>query len=127
MMMQALKNFQRQFPREAQKAKNEIQRVISEGGAPSPDEIAELLKIAAGLQKNPSMWAQFRPALVSAGMPEDMLPPLNASKEQIAKIIGVLFMTVYLIGQGPASDTGQPAVAAAQPTQGPGLINSARM
>ena len=125
-MMQALKNFQRQFPREAQKAKSEIQRVIAEGGAPEPNEIAELLKIATGLQTNPSMWAQFRPDLVSAGMPEEMLPPLKASKEQLAKIIGVLFMTVYLLGQGPAGGPEQP-MAAAQPAPDAGLINSARM
>ena len=123
-MMQALKNFQRQFPREAQKAKSEIQRVIAEGGAPGPDEIADLLKIAKDLQTNPSMWAQFRPELVSAGMPEEMLPPPNASKEQLAKIIGLLFMTVYLLGQGPAGEP-VPAVAQpAQPTQGAGLINA---
>ena len=121
-MMQALKNFQRQFPQEAQKAKVEIQRVIAEGGAPKPDEIAELLRIATELQKNPSLWARLRPELVSAGMPEEMLPPPNATKEQLAKIIGVLIMTVYLLGQGPAGEAGP--MAAAQPKQGVGLINA---
>ena len=123
-MMQALKNFQRQFPREAQKAKSEIQRVIAEGGAPGPDEIADLLKIATALQTNPSMWAQFRPELVSAGMPEEMLPPPNASKEQLAKIIGLLFMTVYLLGQGPGGEAAPPEAQPVQPTQGAGLINA---
>ena len=116
-LTQSLKNFQRQFPREAQKAKIEIQRVIAEGGAPTPDEIAEILRLAKELQANPATWAQLRPELAAAGMPEEMLPPPNASKEQLAKIVGVLMLTVYLIGQGPS---GEPD---AQQTQGGGLIN----
>lgn len=115
-LMQGLKNFQRQFPQEAQKAKMEIKRVIEEGGAPSPDEIQEMIKIITELQKNPSAWARLRPELESAGMPAEMLPPPNATKEQLAKIIGVLIITVYLIGQGP--DGSAEASSSPAPTQG---------
>ena len=118
-LMQSLKNFQRQFPREAQKAKVEIQRVIAEGGAPDPTEIAEILRIAKELQASPAAWAKLRPELAAAGMPEEMLPPPNAPKEQLAKIIGVLIMTVYLLGQGPAGD---PEAPQSPQVQG-GLIN----
>lgn len=127
-LMQGLKNFQRQFPQEAQKAKMEIKRVIEEGGAPSPDEIQELIKIITELQKNPSAWARLRPELESAGMPSEMLPPPNSTKEQLAKIIGVLIITVYLIGQGPdneESSSGSPMSSSPMPQQAPqGLINA---
>lgn len=129
-LMQGLKNFQRQFPQEAQRAKMEIQRVIAEGGAPSPEEIQEIVKIITELQKNPSAWGRLRPELESAGMPSEMLPPTNATKEQLAKIIGLLIITVYLIGQGP--DKGQEAApeqpGMAMPQQAPqGLINAGGM
>ena len=122
-LMQGLKNFQRQFPQEAQKAKMEIKRVIAEGGAPSPEEIQEIVRVIGELQKNPNAWARLRPDLESAGMPPEMLPPPNATKEQLTKIIGVLIITVYLIGQGPDGNE--------EPPQGPmtsqepqGLINA---
>ena len=131
-LMQGLKNFQRQFPQEAQKAQVEIKRVIDEGGAPSPEEIQEIVKIIAELQKNPSAWARLRPELESAGMPAEMLPPPNATKEQLAKIIGVLIITVYFIGQGPSgkdeaagNPVGTPSPIATQAPQG--LINAGGM
>jgi len=109
-MAQGLKNFTRQFPREAQMAKIEIQKVIAEGGAPDPDEIEEIIEIAKDLQANPSSWARLRPELIEAGMPEDMIPPVNASKVQIAQIVGILLLTVQLIGDGPDNqpEQGQP-------------------
>jgi hypothetical protein len=131
-LTQGLKNFQRQFPQEAQKAKMEIKRVIDEGGAPSPEEMQEIVKIIGELQKNPAAWARLRPELESAGMPQEMLPPPNATKEQLTKIIGVLIITVYLIGQGPEENEGSGVVQ-----QGPtgsmmaqrpqGLINARGM
>jgi hypothetical protein len=130
-LMQGLKNFQRQFPQEAQKAKMEIKRVIDEGGAPSPEEMQEIVKIIGELQKNPAAWARLRPELEAAGMPQEMLPPPNATKEQLTKIIGVLIITVYLIGQGP--DEGNEGAAPQEPTspmmaqQPQGLINAGGM
>lgn len=130
-LMQGLKNFQRQFPQEAQKAKMEIKRVIAEGGAPSPEEMQEIVKIIGELQKNPAAWARLRPELESAGMPAEMLPPPNATKEQLTKIIGVLIITVYLIGQGPEENDGgvvQRGPTGSMMTQRPqGLINAGGM
>lgn len=128
-LMQGLKDFQRQFPQEAQKAKVEIKRVIAEGGAPSPEELQEIVKIIGELQKSPAAWARLRPELESAGMPDEMLPPPNATKEQLAKIIGLLIITVYLIGQGPegSEEAASNPVEAQSPmaTQAPqGLINT---
>jgi len=82
-------------------AKTEIERAIAEGGAPEPDEIKDVLQIAQDLQKSSARWAELRPQLIDAGMPEDLLPPIKASKVQIAQIVGILFLTVYLLGQGP--------------------------
>jgi|GEM_PF-2819164 len=122
-LMNGLRNFQRQFPREAQMAKVEIQRMIAEGGAPDPDEIKELMQIAIDLQKNPSLWAQFRPELIEAGMDEVDLPPAKASKQEIAKVIGLLMLTIYLIGQGPEGQQ-QPATVAPAAPEAAGLINT---
>lgn len=123
-LMQGLRNFQRQYPKEAQMARVEIQRAIAEGGAPSPDEIEELLDIAQNLQKSTAQWPRLRPELIAAGMPEESLPPANASKQEIAKIVGLLFLTVYLIGLGPddqASPTGQAPITPPKPQ---GLIQA---
>jgi hypothetical protein len=98
-VMQGLKNFTRQYPQVAQKAKVEITKLFKEGGAPSPDEIKAILRLVVSLQKDPSGWAQVRPQLADLGMPMDQLPPPNATKEQLAQIIGVMLLTVYLIGQ----------------------------
>jgi len=118
--MQGLKNFRRQFPRESQQAKIEIERVIAEGGAPDPEEIAEILQIAQDLQKDPSLWADLRPELVESGMPENLLPPIKASKVQIAQIVGILMLTVFLIGEGPDRQAEE-----TQPAQQPaGLIGT---
>ena len=131
-LMQGLKDFKRQFPREAQQAQVEIQRLFDEGGAPPPEEIQELVKIITELQKTPSAWARLRPELEAAGMPAEMLPPPTATKEQLTKIIGVLIITVYLIGQGPnAQSPTQEATPSAMPPQAPqapqGLINEGGM
>ena len=118
--MSGLQQFQRQFPKEAQMAKAEIKRAIAEGGAPEPDEIKEVLQIAQDLQKSPARWAELRPQLIEAGMPEELLPPIKASKVQIAQIVGILLLTVHLLGQGPeGTPEGQPE----QPAQPDGLIS----
>jgi len=116
-LMQGLKAFQRQFPKEAQMAKVEIQRAIAEGGAPDPEEIKEILEIAQDLQKSPARWAELRQGLVEAGMPDADLPPPNASKVQIAQMVGILLLTVFLVGEGPDA-------AAAPMTPPQGLINA---
>ncbi len=120
-LMNGLQQFQRQFPKEAQMAKAEIKRAIEEGGAPEPEEIKEILQIAQDLQKSPARWAELRPQLIDAGMPEELLPPIKASKVQIAQIVGILLLTVYLLGQGPEGQgpEGQPE----QPVQPDGLIS----
>ena len=119
--LKPLNDFLRQYPKEAQQARVQIKQAIDEGGAPSPEEIKELLDIAQTLQKNPGSWAQIRPQLAEAGMPEEMLPPPNANKEQIQKIVGILYLTIHLIGMGPEGSQ----APAEQPAPPVGLIQGA--
>ena len=125
--LKPLNDFLRQYPKEAQQARVQIKQAIDEGGAPEPEEIKELLQIAQELQKNPSLWSQIRPRLIEAGMPEENMPPPNANKEQVQKMVGILYLTVHLIGQGAEAPMDQSMEQPATPPtpQPTGLIQGA--
>lgn len=126
MLRMQLAQATKQNPEGAQRMGQLMAQAVAEGELDIPPEIMpQVQQLLQTVAQNPASWPQAYQQAVQMGADPQILPPPNASPEQIQQFLAVVTMMMYYLGEMgegrmPGAGTGgmQGAQGATMPPQG---------
>lgn len=113
-------------PQMVQQVMQVLRQAMQANGGQLPfdqEDIRIGLQIAQQITQNPATWPQARQHLLQVGFPQNLLPPVNATPEQLQRLAATIYLLVRMVGQmgGPQGAGMQGGAPVAAPTGAQGF------